>query len=88
PGSDLKAKLELAAAIGSPNSVEGEIARWLLYRPRRRSFAFMMDWGAPERSAEWYARMKAAPATKPLIERFLREDLPFDRDHYSSKLVR
>ncbi|PMU83798.1 hypothetical protein, partial [Pseudomonas sp. GP01-A4] len=54
----------------------------------RRSFAFMMDWGAPERSAEWYARMKAAPATKPLIERFLREDLPFDRDHYSSKLVR
>lgn len=87
PGRDLKSKLDLAAAIGSTESVESEIARWLLHRPRRKSFAFMMDWGPPQRDADWYARMKAAPATKPLIERFLREDLPFDRDHYSSKLA-
>jgi hypothetical protein len=88
PGRDLKPKLTLAAAIGSTDSVEGEIARWLLHRPRRRSFAFMMDWGPPQRDASWYARIKTAPATKPLIERFLREGLPFDRDHYSSKLAK
>lgn len=87
PGRDLKAKLELAAAIGSPNSIEGEIGRWLLHRRRRKSFGFMMDWGAPDRSSEWYARMKSSPNTKPLIERFLREELPFDRDHYSVGLV-
>lgn len=88
PGRDLKPKLDLAAAIGSADSVEGEVARWILHRPRRKSFAFMMDWGPPQRDAGWYARMEAAPATKPLIERFLREDLPFDRDHYSSKLAK
>jgi hypothetical protein len=88
PGRDLKAKLTLAASIGSTDSVEGEIARWLLHRPHPRSFAFMSDWGPPQRDAAWYARIKAAPATKPLIERFLREDLPFDRDHYSSKLAK
>lgn len=88
PGRDLKPKLTLAAVIGSTDSVESEIARWLLHRPRRKSFAFMMDWGPPQKDAEWYARMRAAPVTKPLIERFLREDLPFDRDHYSSKLAK
>ena len=82
PGRDLNAKLELAATIGSPDSIEGEIRRWLSHRPRRRSFGFMMDWGAPDRSPEWYARMKSSPNTKPLIERFLREELPFDRDYY------
>lgn len=87
-GRDLKPKLDLAAAIGSAESVESEVARWILHRPRRKSFPFMMDWGPPQRDAEWYARMKAAPATKPLVERFLREDLPFDRDHYSSRLAK
>lgn len=87
PGRDLKSKLTLAAAIGSPASAESEVARWLLHRPRRKSFAFMMDWGPPKRDVAWYARMKAAPSTKPLIERFLREELPFDRDHYSSNLA-
>ena len=87
PGRDLRPKLDLAAAIGSADSVESEVARWILHRPRRKSFTFMMDWGPPQRDAEWYTRIKAAPATKPLVERFLREDLPFDRDHYSSKLA-
>ncbi|WP_342251645.1 nSTAND3 domain-containing NTPase [Sphingomonas sp. OTU376] len=87
PGQDLGVQLRLAAAIGSGDSIEAEIARWLLHRPRPRSFGFMMDWGEPQHDKTWKDRVRASPATKPLLERFIREELPFSRDSYGTRLI-
>jgi hypothetical protein len=35
----------------------------------------------------WYARLRADPATKPLLETFIRDVLPIDRNNYATTLV-
>lgn len=88
PGRDLERQLRLAASVGSEASVEGEIARWLEHRPRADQFAFMMDWGAPRRPKAWREWIRSAAATRPLMERFIREMLPVSRDSYGISFVR
>jgi hypothetical protein len=48
-----------------------EIARFLLHRPDR-TFGWMHIWGPPEHDEAWYARMRADPAVKALVETFSR----------------
>ena len=80
-GKTFESNLKLAAAAGSSESKVSEVARYLLNRPDR-SWPNMMAWGAPEHDDCWYAQIKADPATKPLVETFIRDVLPDERDEY------
>ncbi|WP_143149108.1 hypothetical protein [Hyphomicrobium sp. CS1BSMeth3] len=80
-GRELEAYLALAAAAGSADCNVSEIARYILHRPDK-SFPAFLTWGKPEHGDDWYARIKADPATKPLLESFIREVLPSDRHNY------
>lgn len=87
PPDKLDAALELIAAAGSPASSQAELARYLLSSPIRRG-VFMDHWENPEHGEEWYARHRAEPTTKPLLERFIRQVLPWSRSHYSERFPR
>jgi hypothetical protein len=82
-GKDADEYLKLAAAVASPESTVGEIARWLYHRPDR-SFGGFMHWGAPDRDAAWYERMSADPAVKQALEIFIREVMPQDHSYYGA----
>ncbi len=86
-GKGLEADIELAARAGSAGSNGAEIARFLRNRPDR-SFAGFNHWAPPERPEAWYAARAADPATRPLLERFVREVLPRDRTDYPGDLGR
>lgn len=77
----LDAALELIAAAGSSASTQAEVARYLFSSPIRRG-VFLDSWENPKHGDAWYARHRAAPTTKPLLERFIREVLPWSRSRY------
>ncbi|WP_212733117.1 hypothetical protein [Terriglobus roseus] len=80
--------LQLAAAAGSVASHQAEIARYLLHRGERtRSFA-LDTWERPDKSNEWYELHRTAPSTRPLVERFVREVLPWEHDWYRTDFGR
>lgn len=81
-GKDFENNLKLAAVAGSCMSTVSEVARYLMHRPDR-SWPNMMAWGPPEHDGSWYAHIIADPATKPLVETFIRDVLPDERDDYS-----
>jgi len=81
PAQPLGEALDLAAGAGSGASNAAEIARYILYRPDR-SFGGFLSWGPPEHPEQWYADRRSNPATRPLVERFIREILPTDRSDY------
>jgi len=85
-GKAFVANLRLAEAAGSADSNASEVARFLLHRPDRR-FGWMHFWGAPERDEAWYARMRADPAVKGVVENFIREVLPHSHDGFSASFV-
>lgn len=80
-GKYFENNLKLAAAAGSSRSTVSEVARYLMHRPDR-SWPNMMAWGPQEHDASWYAHIRADPATKPLVETFIRDVLPDERDDY------
>ena len=82
-GKEFETNLALAAAAGSPASNLSEAARYLLHRPDP-DFPGFMRWGPPERTEEWYARMRGDAAVKVLVEGFIRDVLPEIRDDYPS----
>lgn len=85
-GKEADENLKLAAAIASPSSSVGEIARWLYHRPDR-SFGGFMHWGAPDRDDAWYARMGDDPVVKNAIEIFIRDVMPQDRSDYDAEFA-
>lgn len=85
-GSGFEDSLELGAAAGSADSNVAEAARFLLHRPDL-SFPSFDDWGAPERSDAWYARLKADPAVGALIETFIVEVLPDTRVNFKDSFA-
>ncbi|MGA1859864.1 hypothetical protein VH569_28090 [Azospirillum sp. 11R-A] len=89
--TDFEADLRLAAKAGSANSNGAEIARFIRHRPDR-TFGGLDRWGRPDHSEEWYEARAADPATRPILERFVRDVLPQDRTSYpkwlSAELVR
>ncbi len=78
--------LNLAEAAGSTDSNVSEIARFLLHRPDR-TFEWMHIWGPPEHDEAWYARMRADPAVKAIVETFIRDVLPRARDDFRVSFV-
>lgn len=88
PGRKLEEDLRLAAAAGSKASGPSEIARYLLHR-EDRTFGFNLDhWWKPERDDSWYSDHGSDPATRPLVERFIREVLPFSHGRYGENFAR
>ena len=86
PGVDLEDDLAVAAAAGSRDSVVSELARFLRHRPDR-SFPAFLRWALPDRTPDWYARMKADPATQPLLSAFVAKILPKSRDDFPASFV-
>ena len=84
--SKLREYVNLAASSGSSTSNPAEFARYLLHRPDR-DFGSFHIWGIPGHPDAWYARLRADPAIATIAERFVREMLSDDRDHYSSAFV-
>lgn len=83
--AEFDADLRLAAEAGSANSNAGEIARFIRHRPDR-TFGGFDHWGRPDHTEEWYQTRAANPATRPILERFVRELLPKDRTSYPKSL--
>lgn len=85
-GKEFEGNLNLAEAAGSANSNTSEVARFLLHRPDR-SFGWMHVWGPPKHDEAWYARVRADPAVKAVVETFIRDVLPHARDDFDSGFV-
>ncbi len=85
-GKEFEDNLNLAKAAGSADSNVSEVARFLLHRPDR-SFGWMHIWGPPEHDEAWYARMRADPAVKAVVETFIRDVLPGARDDFRVRFV-
>lgn len=85
-GKEFEDNLNLAEAAGSTDSNVSEIARFLLHRPDR-TFECMHIWGPPEHDEAWYARMRADPAVKAIVETFIRDVLPRARDDFRLSFV-
>ncbi|WP_174278473.1 hypothetical protein [Sphingomonas bacterium] len=80
-GKDFEAHIELAARAGSAASNGGEIARFLRHRPDK-TFGGFYSWGSPGHLEDWYAARAADPATRTILETFVRDTLPRDRSHF------
>lgn len=85
-GKDLEKKLKLAASAGSSGSTVSEVARYLVNRPEKTFFG-MTTWKAPVHDEYWYKHIRTDPATKPLVESFIRDVLPNDRDDYGKSFA-
>ena len=44
-------------------------------------------WGPLERDEPWFARLRADPATRAVIKRFLQDALPFRSDYFPSSFA-
>jgi hypothetical protein len=80
---DFRSSLQLAALAGSSGSVPSEVARFLLHtqNPNQGQFGFgYVTWKLQPHDAAWYLRILADPATKSIVETFIREILP--TEHY------
>jgi hypothetical protein len=85
-GKEFEANLSLAKAAGSTHSTVSEIARFLLHR-RDREFGWMHIWGPPDHDEAWYARMRADPSVKAVVETFIRDMLPRASDDFGVSFV-
>jgi hypothetical protein len=85
-GKELERNLALAAIAGSSQSPVSELARFLRHRGDRSLFD-MMNWSAPEHDDAWYERLGACPAVRPLLEAFISEILPTERDDFGAQFV-
>jgi hypothetical protein len=79
---DFESDLKLAAAAGSTASVASEVARYLLHRSDR-GFGFD-HWECLEKEEAWYLSLRSDPGTQLLVERFIREVLPWTHGWYGT----
>ena len=82
---DFEMSLKLAAAAGSSSSNVSELARYLLTRAQHTTtpgFDWTEQWERPERDEDWYARMRSDPTIRPLVETFISDVLPAQRDEF------
>lgn len=80
-GREFEANLRLASVAGSTDSNVSEVARYLLNQEGWR-FLGESQWGPPEQDEAWYERLRCDPTTKPLVETFIRDILPTERNHF------
>lgn len=76
--------LELASEVGSDASIPSRVARWLLKGTQRGGSLFVHNWQPPVFDEAWYDTVSASPFAAKVAERFIREQLGFDRGNYGS----
>jgi len=80
---DYAAVLRMAAQIGSDSSIGAECARWLsIPDDEDRDYLSTNRWHAPDRSPQWYERMRSSPLTTPLLSHFIADVLGTTRRDY------
>ncbi|WP_245515282.1 hypothetical protein [Rhizobium deserti] len=84
PTSKFTPLLELASEVGSDASIPSRVARWLLKGTQRGASFFVRNWQPPVFDDAWYDIVSAGPVAAKVAERFIREQLGFDRGNYGS----
>ncbi len=84
PASKFTPLLELASEVGSDASIPSRVARWLLKGTQRGGSFFVRNWQPPVFDDAWYDTVSASPLAGKVAERFIREQLGFDRGNYGS----
>ena len=82
PRADFGAVLQLASDVGTQTSSPSELARWFTKGIRRRNQFFLDSWEPPTFDDAWYARVSADSRSFAIADRFVREQLPQDRDGF------
>ena len=82
PRADFRPVLQLASDVGTPNSTPSELARWFIQGIRRGGQFFLDRWQPPSFDDAWYERVSADPRSFVIADRFVREQLPGDRDGF------
>lgn len=82
PCSDFRSLLQLASDIGTRESIPSELARWFIHSVRRGGQVFLDNWQPPVFDDAWYAMVSADPRSFLIADRFVREQLPTDRDGF------
>ncbi|WP_342240857.1 nSTAND3 domain-containing NTPase [Inquilinus sp. OTU3971] len=80
--ADFRSLLQLASDVGTRTSTPSELARWFIQGIRRGGQFFLDDWQPPSFDDAWYRRISADPRSLVIADRFVREQLPEDRDGY------
>ncbi|OBR79251.1 hypothetical protein A7D35_00040 [Xanthomonas arboricola] len=84
PASKFAPLLELASEVGSDESIPSRVARWLLKGTQRGASFFVRDWQPTIFDDAWYDAVAASPFAAKVAERFIREQLGFDRGNYGA----
>ncbi len=82
PASDFGALLQLAASVGTAESVPSELARWFFNGVRHSGAIFLRRWNPPKFSDAWFNRISADPRSIVIADRFVREQLARDRGEF------
>ena len=82
PRSDFRPVLQLASDVGTRTSTPSELARWFIKGIRRGGQFFLDRWEPPNFDDAWYARVSADSRSFVIADRFVREQLPQDRDGF------
>jgi len=82
PRADFRPVLQLASDVGTQNSTPSELARWFIKGIRRGGQFFLDRWQPPSFDDAWYERVSADPRSFVIADRFVREQLPEDRDGF------
>jgi hypothetical protein len=82
PRADFRPVLQLASDVGTLTSTPSELARWFIQGVRRGGQVFLKQWKPPNFDDAWYARVSADPRSFVIADRFVREQLPEDRDGF------
>ena len=84
PRSDFGAVLQLASDVGTQTSIPSELARWFIKSIQRGGQLFLDRWEAPTFDDAWYVRVSKDPRSFVIADRFVREQLPQDRDGFGT----
>ena len=82
PRADFRSVLQLASDVGTQTSTPSELARWFIKGIRRGGQLFLDNWEPPTFDDAWYARVSADSRSFKIADRFVREQLPQDRDGF------
>ena len=87
PQSDFRAVLQLASDVGARTSIPSELARWFIKGIQRLGQFPIKDWKPLVFDDAWYERVSVDSRTFTIAERFVREQIPQDRDGFADDLA-
>lgn len=82
PRADFRPLLQLASDVGTRASIPSELARWFIQGVRRGGQFFIGNWRPPDFDDAWYARVAVDPRSSVIADRYVREQLPQERDSF------